>query len=64
MEILNVPVSYRNLRSKPKTSRLQLIRNAELSLSKGTALPPAKGFVNDWVKVTNWVPPVNDAEGH
>jgi len=22
---------------------------------------PAKGFVNDWLTVTNWVPPVNDA---
>jgi hypothetical protein len=31
---------------------------------KGTALRSAKGFVNDWVKVTNWIPPVNDSEGH
>jgi hypothetical protein len=26
-------------------------------------LSSAKGYVNDWLTVTNWVPHVNDAQG-
>jgi hypothetical protein len=27
-------------------------------------LSSVKGIVNDWLTVTNWVPPVNDAQAH
>jgi hypothetical protein len=46
------------LQPEPESEHyLQSKASAEL-----TAL--AKGFVNDWLTVTNWVPHVNDAQGH
>jgi len=49
-----VPYTYQNCDQSLKVcARLQFQPLAELS--------SAKGYVNDWLTVTNWVPPVNDA---
>jgi hypothetical protein len=54
---LLAPYTYQNCDQSLKIcARLQSLPLAELS--------PAKGYVNDWLTVTNWIPPVNDAQGH
>ena len=53
METLSRP-SYQN--SDRKYSVL-LVRNANSTQN----LKPGQGFVNDWLTVTNWIPPVNEA---
>jgi len=54
METLARPFFYRNC-----DQNLSFLPVCNLnSLQK---LAPAKGFcVNDWLTVTNWIPPVND----
>ena len=57
METPRAPYTYQNSDQSLKFMlRLQSQPLAELS--------SAKGFVNDWLTVTNRVPPVNDAQGH
>ncbi len=55
METLSRPFAYRN---DDQILRLLFVCNPNYLQN----LAPAKGFyVNDWLTVTNWVPPVNDA---
>ena len=55
MEISRAPFLYRNC---DQNLRFLLVCNLNCLQN----LAPAKGFcVNDWLTVTNWVPPVNDA---
>jgi hypothetical protein len=52
-----VPYTYQNCDQSLKIcDRLQFQLPAELS--------SAKGYVNNWLTVTNWVARVNDAQGH
>lgn len=54
METLSRPFFYR---SCDQNLRFLFVCNANCLQN----LAPAKGFfVNDWLTVTNWIPPVND----
>jgi len=58
METLSRPFAHRN---DDQILRFLFVCNANYLQNLG----PAKGFcVNDWLTVTNWVPPVNDAKPH
>ena len=58
METLSRPFFYRNC---DQNLRFLLVCNLNCLQN----LAPAKGFlVNDWLTVTNWIPPVNDAWPH
>ena len=48
----------------PENLRLGLKLSIRPQFEASAELSPSQEIVNDWLTVTNWVPPVNEAEGY
>jgi len=60
METFSRPTPTRTAQNCGQSFKFELICN----LNRLQNLARPKVIVNDWLTVTNWVPPVNDAQGH